>query len=271
MNYSRLIITLCVYIVIMGLILDCISGISRLNITSGSRTYRIPSPTRPLISRNVFQPSPPLPNIPSSTINAETNTSSAPQTTATTAEISSLDSDPTNQKGFYISFDNDQPKRPKPPLRTKRGSPKKEQNNYGDRTTEENILEMERLEKKRQLERELDEERIRKENEDRQAQKYYEQERLRMKREASQERQKVAAASSIIIGNDLSNPDPDLVDELERKKERIMMLSLQRRQQQEEAKSRKEQEAQARREREKQKKKNELGRKKNKQLNGLLF
>lgn len=29
------------------------------------------------------------------------------------------------QKGFYISFDNTQPKRPKPPLRTKR-SPKKE-------------------------------------------------------------------------------------------------------------------------------------------------
>lgn len=29
------------------------------------------------------------------------------------------------QKGFYISFDNSQPKRPKPPLRTKR-SPKKE-------------------------------------------------------------------------------------------------------------------------------------------------
>lgn len=29
------------------------------------------------------------------------------------------------QKGFYIAFDNDQPKRPKPPLRTKR-SPKKE-------------------------------------------------------------------------------------------------------------------------------------------------
>lgn len=29
------------------------------------------------------------------------------------------------QKGFYISFDNSQPKRPKPPLRTKR-SPKKD-------------------------------------------------------------------------------------------------------------------------------------------------
>lgn len=33
--------------------------------------------------------------------------------------------DDQNEKGFYISFDNEQPKRPKPPLRTKR-SPKKE-------------------------------------------------------------------------------------------------------------------------------------------------
>lgn len=40
---------------------------------------------------------------------------------------------------------------------------------------------------------------------------------------------------------------------MERKKERIMLLSLQRRQQQEEAKEKKEAEAQARREREKQK------------------
>lgn len=31
-----------------------------------------------------------------------------------------------NEKGFYISFDNEQPKRPKPPLRAKRGSPKKD-------------------------------------------------------------------------------------------------------------------------------------------------
>lgn len=30
-----------------------------------------------------------------------------------------------NEKGFYISFDNEPPKRPKPPLRMKR-SPKKE-------------------------------------------------------------------------------------------------------------------------------------------------
>ena len=35
--------------------------------------------------------------------------------------------DDSESKGFYISFDNDsQPKRPKPPLRVKRASPKKE-------------------------------------------------------------------------------------------------------------------------------------------------
>lgn len=104
---------------------DCdFAGLSRLNITSGTRTYRIPSPTRPLISRNAFQPSPPRERTPEP----------APHT-----EISSLDNDPTNQKGFYISFDNEQPKRPKPPLRAKRSSPKKERS-FAD-MTEEGIYE----------------------------------------------------------------------------------------------------------------------------------
>lgn len=39
-----------------------------------------------------------------------------------------------NEKGFYISFDNDQPKRPKPPLRTKR-SPKKDKDDIQDKST----------------------------------------------------------------------------------------------------------------------------------------
>lgn len=71
-------------------------GINRLNISSGTRTYRIPSPTRPSLSRNSFQ------------------------------QLEQEDTGEQNEKGFYISFDNDQPKRPKPPLRAKRGSPKKE-------------------------------------------------------------------------------------------------------------------------------------------------
>lgn len=71
-------------------------GINRLNISSGTRTYRIPSPTRPSLSRNSFQ------------------------------QLDQEDVSEQNEKGFYISFDNEAPKRPKPPLRAKRGSPKKE-------------------------------------------------------------------------------------------------------------------------------------------------
>lgn len=78
-------------------------GINRLNISSGTRTYRIPSPTRPSLSRNSFQQ---------------------------LHESESAESSETNEKGFYISFDNEQPKRPKPPLRAKRMSPKKERSDY---------------------------------------------------------------------------------------------------------------------------------------------
>lgn len=73
-------------------------NLAKLNITSGNRTYRIPSPTRPSIAPNSFQD---------------------PQ-----------EEEP-NEKGFYISFDNETPKRPKPPLRTKR-SPKKEKDDSKD-------------------------------------------------------------------------------------------------------------------------------------------
>ncbi|XP_030749576.1 patronin isoform X3 [Sitophilus oryzae] len=223
-------------------------SLSRLNITSGSRTYRIPSPTRPLISRmSPFQqsPSPPI-------------MESIPQ-----ADVSSLDNDPSAQKGFYISFDDDQPKRPKPPLRGKRMSPKKERS-YVE-TAEEGVDRREaqmRFDKKKQLERELEEERHRREEQERSEWLIQqEKDRVRLDREASRERQRVAAASAIIIGNELSNPDPDLIDEREKKKERIMMLSLQRRQQQEEAKARKETEAQRRREMEKAKEEEKLRRK----------
>lgn len=106
-------------------------GLSRLNITSGSRTYRIPSPTRPVITRNSFQPSPSPP--------PQAATASAEQTPIT--DISSLDNDPYSQKGFYISFDDDQPKRPKPPLRMKRASPKKERS-YVDSPEETNEWKM---------------------------------------------------------------------------------------------------------------------------------
>lgn len=56
----------------------------------------------------------------------------------------------------------------------------------------------------------MEEERLRKEDEEkrRQALITHEREKLRSRREASQERQKVNAASAIIIGNDLNNPNP---------------------------------------------------------------
>lgn len=73
-------------------------GINRLNISSGTRTYRIPSPTRPSLGRNSFQ------------------------------RLEQREEP--NEKGFYISFDNETPKRPKPPLRAKRGSPRKERGDY---------------------------------------------------------------------------------------------------------------------------------------------
>ncbi|CAG9771821.1 unnamed protein product [Ceutorhynchus assimilis] len=219
-------------------------SLSKLNITSGSRTYRIPSPTRPLlISRgSPFQPSPSPPVV------------EAPLS----AQVSSLDGDPTAEKGFYITFDDEQPKRPKPALRSKRNSPKKERS-YVE-TPDEAMERREAqtwLDKKKQLERELAEERIRKEERDFLIQQ--ERDRLRSKRETSQERQRVAA-SALVIGEQ-NDTDPDLVDERERKKEKIMMLSLQRRQQQEEAKAKKEAEAQRRKEMEKAKEEEKVRRK----------
>ncbi|XP_060518088.1 patronin isoform X3 [Cylas formicarius] len=207
-------------------------GLSRINIVSGTRTYRIPSPTRPHISRNSFQPS-----------------SSPPVASELLDEPTDVD-DTSQKKGFYISFDNDQPKRTKPPLRTKRMSPKKERSFIVDASDE--IDDVPRPPERQ----EKSENRINEGRFSNQSQKMdyligQEREKLRAKREASQEKQKVAAASAIVIGNELTNPNPEVVDELERKKERLLMLSLQRRQQQEEAKAKKEAETQRRREFEK--------------------
>ncbi|KRF79902.1 patronin isoform X32 [Drosophila virilis] len=79
---------------------------NKLNITSGNLTYRIPSPSRPAIQANSFQD----PRGGGGNGNGNGSGSGEEQRP---------------EKGFYISFDNDQPKRPKPPLRAKK-SPKKE-------------------------------------------------------------------------------------------------------------------------------------------------
>lgn len=95
-------------------------NLSKLNISSGTRTYRIPSPTRPHLNANSFQD---------------------PQ------------EEDINEKGFYISFDNEQPKRPKPPLRAKK-SPKKERSDSitGDISDKRDQIS--------QLEKELNKERL---------------------------------------------------------------------------------------------------------------
>ncbi|XP_018059324.1 PREDICTED: patronin isoform X9 [Atta colombica] len=230
---------------------DIAQGIRGLNITSGSRTYRIPSPTRPTISQNSFQPHPSL---------RETSRSVTP-------DITPLDSTDPNEKGFYISFDNDAPKKPKPTLRVKRTSPKKERSvssyiEHEDFTMHSESSPAIAIEKQKQVEtqRELERERFRQADEreqqrqemrDRDLKREMERERQREKQRDSSTDSRHASGVGLVIGNQLTNPDPNCMDEMEKKKERIMLMSLQRRQRQEEMKERKEIEAQARREQEK--------------------
>ncbi|XP_044587352.1 patronin isoform X3 [Cotesia glomerata] len=239
---------------------DFTQGIKRLHITSGSRTYRIASPTKTTISRNSFQPHSSL-----------REASPSPTSAISPPEITPLDSSDAGEKGFYISFDNDGPKKPKPALRVKR-SPKKERTvssfiEQEDFTARPESPPANPVDRQRQLEaqRDLERERQRQAEEreyhrqemrDRELRREIDKEqRVREDRlrTNSESRQNAANAVGLVIGNQLANPDPNSVDEMERKKERIMLLSLQRRQQQEELKERKEAEAQARREQEKMK------------------
>ncbi|XP_076279733.1 calmodulin-regulated spectrin-associated protein patronin isoform X22 [Lasioglossum baleicum] len=221
-------------------------GIRGLHITSGSRTYRIPSPTRPSISRNSFQPHPSL--------------REATPSPSGTPEVTPLDPTDAGEKGFYICFDNDAPKKPKPTLRVKRMSPKKERTVSSYVENEDFTVRPESpaaiadrqklLESDREKQRHIDERDFqRHEMRDREMQREGEREKLRERRDTSAESRQ--SGVGLIIGNQLANPDPNSLDEMERKKERIMLLSLQRRQQQEEMKERKEAEAQTRREQEK--------------------
>ncbi|XP_063709467.1 patronin isoform X3 [Culicoides brevitarsis] len=223
-------------------------NLAKLNITSGNRTYRIPSPTRPAINPNSFQ---------------------NPQ-------------EDTSEKGFYISFDNEQPKRPKPPLRTKR-SPKKDKdfdnkekleskqasNDYSNNSSEKEQIEEPIARRnfgshqasppasvpqyiqqppvpadRRHLE-DLT-------NQSSQMNNIIHNNSYQQQMQNNNNNNAPKESKAIIIGPE-SGLDPNSVDEMERKKEKIMLLSLQRRQQQEEAKARKEIEAMQRREREREK------------------
>lgn len=199
-------------------------SLGKMNITSGTRTYRIPSPT----TRSHQQ------------INSQS--------------FQSIENPP--EKGFYISFDNEQqPKRPKPPLRQKR-SPKKDKTE--DRSGsgsggESNVVQEQII--KRKLEPTMQ-----------QTQVQRLQQQMSQPAPAPQYNNYNNVApkdpTALIIGSELLE---NTQDEMEKKKEKIMLLSLQRRQQQEETKVRKEIDAMQRRERE-QMKEEERAKKKDEQM-----
>ncbi|XP_073811093.1 calmodulin-regulated spectrin-associated protein patronin isoform X32 [Musca autumnalis] len=281
----------------------------KLNITSGNLTYRIPSPQRPQLHPNSFQ----------DPRSAEKNNSTA-------------------EKGFYISFDDDQPKRPKPPLRAKR-SPKKEKSldsvdhqtlNNAD-SSSGNLKDFN--ESSSNYSKEVNEPKFKPKvhqlnysessspkssamdinkatynkytdspiqlsqvmsvgdnknftttssshNNNNNNSSNHNQPQTPPPSVASTSPTHVVSSSSqalensrgektkskaLIIGTDTTSLDPESVDEMERRKEKIMLMSLQRRQQQEEAKERKEQEAARKRELEREKEE-EKQRKKEEQM-----
>lgn len=96
-----------------------LENLSRVHITSGSRTYRLPSPTRTHmpINQNSFN---------------DSNTSVSNINQGTTPN--------TSDKGFYVSFEEeDTPKRPKPPFR-KRNQPKVSESIFFDFSTSDFLI-----------------------------------------------------------------------------------------------------------------------------------
>ncbi|XP_017078326.1 patronin isoform X12 [Drosophila eugracilis] len=269
---------------------------NKLNITSGNLTYRIPSPSRPSIQANSFQ-----------------------DPRAMAAASGGEDQPP--EKGFYISFDDEQPKRPKPPLRAKR-SPKKEappgsrdsvdnqatlkreslsqlhnNNNIGfggddvnskpvtrhsihglnnsnsvkspgnatyNKYTDEPPIQLRQLAVTGAVSP-TGNERRHLEDVTNQPPQQLQQPMSPTRLQQNSNNAEAAKNKALLIGADSTNLDPDSVDEMERRKEKIMLLSLQRRQQQEEAKARKEIESSQKREKEREKEE-ERSRKKEEQM-----
>lgn len=165
-----------------------VQGISKLNISSGTRTYRIPSPTRPHISRNSFQQVPPSENV---------------------AVLPDADNS-SNEKGFYISFDNEQPKKPKPPLRLKRGSPKKEKVSLPSNNIENNVSSHHRVDSQENIVRErhkpLEVEVKRDELANTENQNIAKLEVKKVKTEQIKKEKDIGTA--LVIGNELKHLDP---------------------------------------------------------------
>ncbi|KAH8358239.1 hypothetical protein KR084_008859 [Drosophila pseudotakahashii] len=272
---------------------------NKLNITSGNLTYRIPSPSRPSIQANSFQ-----------------------DPRAMAAASGGSGEEPP-EKGFYISFDDEQPKRPKPPLRAKR-SPKKEappgsrdsvdnqatlkreslsqlhnNNNIGfggedvvsskpvtrhsihglnnsnsvkspgnatyNKYTDEPPIQLRQLAVSGAVSPTGNERRHLEDVTNQTHQQQLQQPMSPTRLQQSSNNAEAAKNKALVIGADSTNLDPDSVDEMERRKEKIMLLSLQRRQQQEEAKARKEIESSQKREKEREKEE-ERSRKKEEQM-----
>ncbi|XP_054740813.1 patronin isoform X7 [Anastrepha obliqua] len=263
----------------------------KLHITSGNLTYRIPSPSRPAVNAHSFQD---------------------PR-------------DAKTEKGFYISFDDNQPKRPKPPLRVKR-SPKKEKSMD---STDHQVTKMEPLHRSHSISEDnnptynggtmhsgtrqfggnnmdvikngnkMSEINTATYNKYTDAPIQIRHDDLNSQKAPTHPRSPVhqfntsaaaaalsssptrsqlntnaagvigssssSQAKALVIGTDVSSLDRESIDEMERRKEKIMLQSLQRRQQQEEAKARKEIESARKRELEREKEE-EKARKKEEQM-----
>ena len=141
---------------------------------------------------------------------------------SSTPEVTPLDPTDDGEKGFYISFGNDAPKKPKPTLRVKRASPKKERNvssfiEQEDFTVRPESPPSNSSERQRQLEaqRDLERERLRQaEERQHQRQELRERELQRdmerpkdTRRDCSAEGRQ-ASGVGLIIGKELANPDP---------------------------------------------------------------
>ncbi|CAG7719003.1 unnamed protein product [Allacma fusca] len=185
-----------------------------LQITSGSKTYRITpdsgSPPRPSAHR-LF------------------NNNDAPGSLTSSDENPSL-----NERGFYIQLDNDGPKRPKPPLRTKSPAKKRDTNvgsnydtialNRRDIASEyvQSIVDRVPLPKVRYEEEEFP---------------VYHNDLKEFDDHDPTER----AGGELVI-DEKPALDPNELDMMEKKKERILLLSLKRQQQAEESRRIKEME-----------------------------
>ncbi|XP_050439779.1 patronin isoform X2 [Adelges cooleyi] len=205
---------------------DLSESLNRIQITSGHRTYRIPSPTRTHmpINRNSFNDN-------------GNHSPSKPSQDTTSANT---------DKGFYVSFeDADAPKRPKPPLRTKKIISK-------ERNLTQTLNNSVSLSNLDISPRHVTLSSINSSKPKEFSSPVKSASDSAVVQNSSHSKvspAKTSTAVEIIIEN--SNPDPVAIDEMEKKKERILLLSLQRRQQQEEIKNKKEIEMQKRKEEEK--------------------